>query len=276
MSVRSTRAPATESHAAQANAQIPRCDPRLILAVDLDGTFLGGTAEARRALYGLIEARRADIKLIFVTGRDIAFAASLPRTGETPMPEIIIGDVGTSAVVAPGWTPHVETDAWIAARWPGEAVAAEIMARHPRLEPQPVVGGRRLSYFFRDPRDTEPARAELEAAGYDALASANLYFDVLPRGVAKGPTLAKLIEHMDLPRSRVLAAGDTLNDLSLFQSGFRAVAVGNAEAGLLTALDDLGDQPQIYRARSEGAQGILEAIEHFDCLSADQPTGAAQ
>jgi len=49
---------------------------RLVLATDLDGTFLGGTETERRTLYEAISSR-ADVLLIFVTGRDVDFIREL-------------------------------------------------------------------------------------------------------------------------------------------------------------------------------------------------------
>ena len=97
--------------------------------------------------------------------------------------------------------------------------------------------------------------------GADALISADRFFDVLPRGVSKGPSLLRLVDHLGIGRDRVLAAGDTLNDLSMLVSGVPAVAVGGSEAELLRALPDA---PHIHRADSIGAAGILEAIRAFD------------
>lgn len=235
----------------------------LCLAVDLDGTFLGGSEQDRAALYGLIEQRRGDIGLVFVTGRDIPFATSLHVQGQTPRPDVIIGDVGTSVVVAPDWGPHAALDAWIEAGWPGPDLARTIMARHSGLRLQDIFGGRRLSFFYDDPAVVAPAAADIEAAGYAALSSADVYFDVLPRGVNKGATLLKLIAQEGLSPERVLCAGDTLNDLSMFNTGLRGVAVGNAEPRLAEAVKDLSN---VYRAERDGAGGILEAIEQFKLL----------
>jgi len=229
----------------------------LFLAVDLDGTFLGGSDEDRAELYELIETRRSEIALAFVTGRDIPFASGLAATRGTPEPDLIIGDVGTSVVVGPDWQPHAATECWIDSLWPGTASAEAIMGRRTKLKKQDVFGGRRLSYFYDDAAAAEAAAAEIDAAGYAALTSADLYFDVLPRGVNKGATLLKLLEHERFPQERVLCAGDTMNDLSLFETGLKGVAVGNAEPRLREAIADLGN---VYRAERAGAGGILEAI----------------
>lgn len=243
----------------------PLRERALLLAVDLDGTFLGGSVDDRRALYDLIERNRDDIALVYVTGRDIAFASGVARHGEAPAPDIIIGDVGTSVVVGPDWIPHAEIERWIDERWPGPNAAARMLHGRPSLSPQRVIGGRRLSYFYANHADATKAAAEIEAAGYAALLSANVFFDVLPIGVNKGQTLLRLIAHENLSPERVLCAGDTMNDLSLFETGLRGVAVGNAEPPLREAVAELGN---VYCARRHGAGGIVEAIEYFELLPA--------
>jgi HAD superfamily hydrolase (TIGR01484 family) len=245
------------------DARISLASCTLFLAVDLDGTFLGGSDRDRSVLYDLIERRRSEIALIFVTGRDIPFASGLSESHGTPQPDLIIGDVGTSVVVGPHWHPHEATEGWIDSCWPGTASAEAIMSRRSKLKKQDVFGGRRLSYFYDDPAEAKAAAAEIDAAGYAALTSADLYFDVLPRGVNKGETLLKLIAHESLPQERVLCAGDTMNDLSLFQTGLKGVAVGNAEPRLREAIQGLDN---VYSAERTGAGGILEAIERFDLL----------
>lgn len=246
-----------------AEENTPLNERALLLAVDLDGTFLGGAESDRRALYDLIDRRRAEIALLYVTGRDISFASGLARFGEAPAPDMIIGDVGTSVVVGPEWIPHEAVEAWIDERWPGPTRAAEIMAGRQGLAPQRVFGGRRLSYFFVDAAAAEAAAVEIEAAGYAALMSANTFFDVLPPGVNKGQTLLQLISHEGFKPERVLCAGDTMNDLSLFQTGLRGVAVGNSESCLRDAVQALDN---VYCAARAGAGGILEALHRFEML----------
>ena len=86
---------------------------------------------------------------------------------------------------------------------------------------------------------------------------------MLPPGIAKGPTLLRLIDHLALDRARVLVAGDTLNDLSLFETGLAGVAVGNSEPALKQRL---GTRETVYHSQGDGAAGILEAIHHLQLL----------
>jgi hydroxymethylpyrimidine pyrophosphatase-like HAD family hydrolase len=120
----------------------------------------------------------------------------------------------------------------------------------------------RVSYDM-DPHVFDSGAVQVvEDLGADVLISDNRFFDVLPRGISKGPSLLKLIDHLGVPRNSVLAAGDTLNDLSMLVAGTPAVAVGGAEDALLSALP--ADAPHIHRAKAVGAAGILEAIAAFD------------
>ena len=96
--------------------------------------------------------------------------------------------------------------------------------------------------------------------GYDVLISDNRYFDVLPPSVSKGPSLKRLLQHLDIGDETVLVAGDTLNDLSLFETGLRGVAVSNSEPALM---ERLGPIASAYKASLPGAGGIAEAIGHY-------------
>lgn len=120
----------------------------------------------------------------------------------------------------------------------------------------------RVSYDMDPQAFDDRAVGLVEDLGADVLISDNRFFDVLPRGISKGPSLVRLIDHLGVARGRVLAAGDTLNDLSMLVAGTPAVAVGGAEQALLAALPD--GAAHIHRAQAVGAAGILEAIAAFD------------
>lgn len=235
--------------------------PRTVLATDLDGTFLGGSAEQRAELYDWIACRREEIVLIFVSGRGLDFMRGLAQ--ELPVqPDHMVGDVGTSVACGPWYAPLPPLEQWLDAAWPADAPARieETMQRHPALKAQPVVGGRRRSYYYEDPAHAQAAKQEVKRLGFDVLMSDNLYFDVLPRGVQKGPTLLKTLAALGLPAHRTLVAGDTLNDLSMFDTGLTGVAVGNREPALDAAIRE---HANVYRSPRPGAAGVLDALQRF-------------
>ncbi|MEM7499382.1 MAG: HAD family hydrolase [Pseudomonadota bacterium] len=241
---------------------------RFVLATDLDGTFLGGTEEDRLALYRWIEAHREGLGLIFVTGRDPRFIEGLCADTPVPWPDFVVGDVGTTiarmAPAGPGGkvSPIQELEEEIAAIW-GDVgpKVRDALDGHPGLRLQPTEFRFRVSYDY-DPEAYDPKAEEIVAAmGLDHLISADTYFDVLPKGVSKGPSLTRLAERLGLPATRILVAGDTLNDYSMFETEFLGVAVGGSERPLL---ERVADKEHVLKAEGVGAAGIMDAIAHFD------------
>ena len=234
---------------------------RFVLATDLDGTFLGGSDEDRKALYDWIESNRDSVGLVFVTGRDPEFIVELTSRQGVPRPEYVVGDIGTTiAKVSPSGhvdpIPDLEHD--IAAAWndSGDRVR-DALGDIKGLTLQPTPFRYRVSYDMDAAEFDASACSIVDAMGLDWIISAGRFFDVLPKGFSKGPSLLKLIDHLGLEASRVLAAGDTLNDLSMLQCGVPAVAVGGAEEPLLEKVRFLD---HVFVAEAIGAAGISEAI----------------
>ncbi|WP_128255457.1 HAD-IIB family hydrolase [Falsirhodobacter deserti] len=235
-------------------------DWSFVLATDLDGTFLGGSDEMRRTLYDWIEERREDVGLIFVTGRDPDFIADLCSTGRAPWPDFVVGDVGTTiAGIKNGTvTPLEDLEAHIRNAWGDRsAFVRETLKGAPGLVEQDTPFRHRISYHW-DPETYDPASVKpLEDAGFDILISHGCFLDVLPGGVSKGPSLLRLLDQLGIDRERVLVAGDTLNDLSMFQTGLHGAVVGESEQGLLDATRDL---PRARHCTLPGTGGIAETI----------------
>jgi len=238
---------------------------RFVLATDLDGTFLGGGHAARRKLYDWIEAHRASVGLIFVTGREPAFIIRMCREQGLPWPEYVVGDVGTTIakVTSEGEiAPIGILEAEISTRWADSAeTVRSALSQYRGLTLQSTAFRYRMSYDLDPSTFDDGAQTRVEDLGLDWLISDNRFFDVLPRGISKGPSIRRLIAHLGIPEKQVLCAGDTVNDLSMLACGLNAVAVGNSEAALLRQLDGL---PRVHFAKEHGAAGILEAIAAFD------------
>jgi hydroxymethylpyrimidine pyrophosphatase-like HAD family hydrolase len=240
---------------------------RFVLATDLDGTFLGGSDDDRLRLYRWIEERRPELGLVFVTGRDPKFIETLCAETPVPYPDFVVGDVGTTIAkmspTGPGGEirPIQELEEEIAALWGDSGPKVrEALHGHPGLTLQPTDFRFRVSYDY-DPESFDPAAERIVTEmGLDYLISAGRFFDVLPKGVSKGPSLVRLARRLGIPSERVLVAGDTLNDYSMFETDFHGVAVGNSEAALLERLEGDG---RVFRAGGHGAAGIMDAIAHF-------------
>lgn len=244
-------------------------DKKFVLATDLDGTFLGGSDDQRAGLYNWIAANRAHVGLIFVTGRDPGFIHDITRKGDVPRPDYVIADVGTTIATMDHnnlVSPIAELEAEIAAAWGDAGTKARFTLNGTRgLRLQSTLFRYRLSYDMDPAKFDEAAIDAIAELGLDTIVSDNRFFDVLPKGVSKGPSLLRLLTHLNIDNRRVLVAGDTMNDLSMLKMGLPAVAVGGSEPSLI---DEIKDLAHCYAAEAEGAAGIAEAILHHNLFAA--------
>jgi hydroxymethylpyrimidine pyrophosphatase-like HAD family hydrolase len=232
----------------------------VLLATDLDGTFLGGKQEHRLQLYNAIN-HCPDIRLVFVTGRGLETVIPLLDDPVIPNPDYIICDVGATVVNGSTLEPVQPLQRTIEKKWPGSLVTGRKLNKVRGLFRQEVPQSRRSSFYFDDKTDIDHLHKAAASLNCDVLLSAGRYADVLPKDVNKGTTLVQLVKLLRFPADKILVAGDTLNDLSLYKTGYKGVVVGEAEAGLLGATRGM---PNVYTAGSAGAGGITEAFEHFN------------
>lgn len=232
----------------------------MILATDLDGTFLGGSAQHREHLYRTIR-ENDDFRLIFVTGRGVESVLPLLSDPVIPRPDYIICDVGATVLDGHTLRPVQPIQNNIELKWPGKRAVMDALKNVKGIRMQAVPQQRRCSFYFDDERiKNEISRLEANM-GCDIILSAGKYLDVLPSSVNKGSTLQHLVNLLQVPQQEVLVAGDTLNDLSLYGRGFRGVVVGEAEEALAEAASLLDD---VYISETAGAGGILEALDYFE------------
>lgn len=236
----------------------------MILATDLDGTFLGGSHEGRRRLYSTIRSI-PEAMVIYVTGRGVESIRPLLEDPEIPDPHYIIADVGATVVHGTTLEPVAAVQDPIEERWPGTERIREALSGFESLEYQEVPQERRVSFLVRDGMVPDGLLDFVEEElGCDLLLSAGMYLDVLPSGVSKGASLLALLEHTGMEHERVVVAGDTLNDLSLFTCGLKGIVVGGAEEELCHRVREIGGQ--CYLAQDEGGGGILEGLLHHQML----------
>ena len=234
----------------------------MLLATDLDGTFLAGDPADRLSLYQTIAAH-PEIRLAYVTGRSLESVLPLLADPTLPQPDFIISDVGASFVHGDTLQPIAGLQSRVDALWPGESQVASALDGF-ALERQDVPQMRRCSYFCTPEQAADPAlQLAAEALGCDVLYSAERYLDFLPKGVNKGSSLQALADWLELDNDQVLAAGDTLNDLSMLSGTFNGVCVGDSEVGLLLATEH---HSRTLHAERPGCGGILQAFVHFGFL----------
>ena len=247
----------------QLSAPLPEA-PELVLVTDLDGTLLGGATAERRNFYCWLAEQRERVLHVFCTGRDLASIARVLEDDEPiglAAPHLVIGDVGCTVACGASLAPVPLAVDPIEQRWQGlPERLAPLLAHQAGLSLQPVSSNRRLAYYVDLELFDQGVIPQLQAAGADCVLSDSRYFDVLPAGVNKGSTLLALLEWLEVECGCVVTAGDTLNDLAMFETGLQGVMVGNAEPALRAKAQHL---PRTYGARAPGCAGICEGLDHF-------------
>ena len=236
---------------------------KLILATDLDGTLLAGSHDSRRRIRDLFSGGLPGARIVFVTGRSLESIMPLLSDPTIAAPHYIVADVGAT-IVHGDLRPVEPLQHDIAARWPGSQAVLRALAGF-SLQRQSVPQERRCSFTITEGGITPALRAAVEELGCDLLFSAGRYLDVLPRGVGKGSALLGLAHAEGIDPANIIVAGDTLNDLSMLQAGFRGIVVGGAEPALIESVRRLG---QVHIASEEGCGGILQGMSHHGILVA--------
>lgn len=81
------------------------------------------------------------------------------------------------------------------------------------------------------------------------------FIEIVPRGVDKGDSLCRLMEHIGIAREDVICCGDGFNDISMMRYAGVGVAMGNAQQ----AVKDTAD----YVTASNDEDGLVQVIGRF-------------
>lgn len=220
----------------------------ILICTDLDRTLLpNGAAPESQAARGRFAAvaSRPEVSLAYVTGRHRALVEEAIEQYSLPLPQFMIGDVGTTIY-------ELEGDVWrLSSSWSSElttvwtpAIRAELARRLreiPELRPQEESKQGEFKLSFYTPSGVEPEgwRGEVErrlaelgsevrlVSSLDETSREGL-LDVLPRQAGKLPAMEFLIQQLGMRRTRTLFAGDSGNDMEVLTSNIPAVLVLNA------------------------------------------------
>jgi sucrose-phosphate synthase len=239
-----------------------------MLACDIDGTLLHETDPSQPGLAGLKEilaARGDSFVFALASGRSLKLVQEAIAEHDLPEPDLVISSVG--AEIYYGSNADLVDKAWqqhIAVHWDRDAIEHAALAL-PGLDLQEESAQRhhKISFYLQDPAlgEDEIYRSLGDLAAHvRVILSRQSLVDILPRRASKGRALRYICQEWNLPLHQTLVCGDSRNDLDMFQTSALGIVVGNAETGLVR---NLANAPDIYFARRESAQGILEGLKHF-------------
>ncbi len=266
----------------------------LLLCTDLDRTLIPNGAEpespgARERFAGFVA--RESVTLAYVTGRHRALVEQAISDYALPLPDYVIGDVGTSiyAVSGDGWDQVGEWQQVIGADWAGadHASLAALLGgiEWIRLQEPEKQNRFKLSYYAPPDLDQEALieriRSRLAPTGVkaslvwsiDEAAGLGL-LDILPANATKYHAVVFLMGLTGHDETTTLFAGDSGNDLEVLASAIPSVLVANGHRAVRAEAQRLaeagGHRERLYEAiggwggmNGNYSAGILEGVAHF-------------
>jgi len=268
---------------------------RYLVCTDLDRTLVpNGPAPESPAAAPLFARLAADarVTLAYVTGRHRTLVEDAVRDFDLPVPDFVIGDVGTTIYrVGPArsWALEQDWEARISTDWSGH-LAGDLLPLLATIEglraQEPEKQNRFKLSFYLPPLAWNAGleasiRQRLAAAGVDARLvwsvddlTGDGLLDVLPRSASKRHAIEALERIAGFTADNTVFCGDSGNDLEVLVSPIRAVLVANARDEVRrqalegAAAAGLSDRLYVARGGYRGLNGnyrggMLEGIVHF-------------
>ncbi len=232
---------------------------------DLDHNLLGDRESLERFL-AVIEKNRKRATFGIATGRRLDSALRLMRKYRIPRPDVLITSLGTEIHYYPLLTRDTQWRKHIDRLWNPRRIK-HLLADMPGLRRQPTGEQTefKISYYF-DPA-LAPSRDVINRLLLKEDLTANIYvsfgqfLDIVPVRANKGTALRWFADQRNVPMERILTAGGSGADEDLMRGNTLASVVANRHD---EELSELAEIERIYFAEKAHADGILEAMEHYD------------
>lgn len=235
----------------------------ITLFTDLDGTFIPEDKDSRESLLKLkdlwIEKK---IDIVYVTGRDLLNTIKGIRDNNLPMVKTIVCDVGTSIYNLEGgkYTGSREYSLKLEGITP-EPLKSGIINSLTSLDGvtlQEESNQKRFKNSFYYELDSMP-EIVVPDHRWKAIISRDSnrgFIDIVPNGVSKLYAIKWILENSKI--TRYIFAGDSGNDLEVFNTGFPSVVVGNSNVKRV-----LEHQSNVYISSLNYTTGVLDGLNHY-------------
>jgi sucrose-6F-phosphate phosphohydrolase len=192
------------------------------------------------------------------------------------MADAVVSQVGTEI-----YLPPFEDDMAPMAAWDerlrrsfsrGRALAFVQGLEGARPQPDMYNTPLKVSFYLDKAPDADAAaeavRQRIAAAGvgdaYRVVWSSGRDLDIIPAAAGKANAVRYLMRFLEMDVEKVVAAGDSGNDLSMLTAFPRGIVVGNAQREL-QQLRDAG-RDGLFFATDDYASGVAQGLRHFGIL----------
>ena len=254
---------------------LPEAAPRIItrehlyndraVFTDIDQNLLGDAGAIAR-FAAIMQENRRQVAFGIATGRSLRSALQFLREHKLPQPDVLITSLGTDIHYAPklqqdtAWREHVYH------LWSPPTIR-RILSDLPGLTLQPRTEQDRFKISYTIDPDQAPPLDEVvrllrkSEQTVNVFQSFGRFLDIVPVRASKGAAIRYVAEQWNIPVERILAAGGSGADEDMMRGNTLAVVVANRHG---EELSQLVDHERVYFTEKPHADGILEAIEHYD------------
>lgn len=268
---------------------------RLLICTDLDRTLLPNgsqpePANARSHFESLVA--RSEITLAYVSGRHRSLVEDAILGYELPLPDFVVGDVGTTIYHVGSnqeWKLQTAWESEIAKDWGGKS-HADLMAlladfQQLRLQEKSKQNHYKLSYYVPLQIDHKLLLKSINERLFQASIKASLIWsidepaetgllDVLPERATKFHAVQALMKQCDFNLDNTVFCGDSGNDIEVLVSPVPGVLVANSQPEIQILAQKLahenGQTDKLYLAQGDFmgmngnyAGGMLEGIAYY-------------
>lgn len=233
-----------------------------LIVSDIDDTLTGDRL-ALEQLWETIRPLKSSIRLVLNSSRP---AASVLRTIRDYFP----ADFAPAALITGLGTEIAVDSAFLAewsrgfAHWPRQEIVDLVLHYGHEPHPNQFQTPGKASFSV---HDRNAVHTLLEALSARDLPVQVLYtgesdLDLIAPEAGKDKAMMFLANRFGVPAGRVIAAGDSGNDLAMFEAADHAIAVGNARR----ELRHTAPRYKTYFARAPYAAGVYEGLQAFGVL----------
>lgn len=232
---------------------------------DLDQNLLGDP-QSLAEFIKLLHANRRCATFGIATGRTLESSLKIMRRYGIPQPDVLITNVGTEIYYAPQLTADTAWSQHIDHSWNPRKIR-RLLRELPGISIQASAEQSRYKIsFFMDPNEAPPMEEitrllHQKELSVNTFLSFGQFLDIVPVRASKGFALRWFADQWGIPIEHILAAGGSGTDEDMLRGNTLGVVVANRHHEELSHLVDI---ESIYFSEASFAQGIIEAIEHYD------------